>query len=544
MGIFGPPNIGKLTTKKDVDGLIRASMYKKDASVPDAKAEAYAEVRGAAADALGDLGDPRAIEPLRYLSFMDDHHGVRVRATRALGNIHDPRAREPLIAALDSDSPEAGVAAEVLGRLADAHAIESLIRALQWESPGVRESALAALVEIGGPAVEALTDVEAYLDTDPYWEGAFDREQKAREAALVALGRIGARRGHPDATDRAAWALIEHLDNSSLFEAAVGALVEIGEPAIELLVTRLRHPDRFRGVAEALTRLGWAPDHDDAWYWVARGKYKKAVSLGAAAVEPLIARLRHNQPQHALAALVRIGEPAVEPLIALLPDTHAAEALGKIGDPRAIQPLIAELWAEQRSSDHYGAMVKALVAIGIAAVEPLVAALRRPPPTAIRDYYPDDRFLTFEMPARSVRGVLPVTSLRSHALSGGARNYGPAGVADALDELDWQPDRGDAGAWYWVIKGDYEKAVSLGASAVEPLIAAWDDTNDMAHRYQSPVFDDPDTAERNRNVADRLTAERHAIADALRSAASLFEEELTPAQRKRLEPWNAVRRKI
>jgi HEAT repeat protein len=49
-------------------------------------------------------------------------------------------------------------------------------------------------------------------------------------------------------------------------------------------------------------------------------------------------------------AIVEIGEPAVEPLIGLLGDEDsnvrfsAAEGLGKIGDIRAVDPLILSLW--------------------------------------------------------------------------------------------------------------------------------------------------------------------------------------------------------
>ena len=52
-GLFGEPDIERLERKNDVDGLIRALQYKKSIGV-----------RSAAARALGDLGDARAVEPL------------------------------------------------------------------------------------------------------------------------------------------------------------------------------------------------------------------------------------------------------------------------------------------------------------------------------------------------------------------------------------------------------------------------------------------------------------------------------------------------
>ena len=53
MLFFGPPNIEKLKAKRDVKGLIKALGYQKDYFV-----------RKAAAMALGEIMDPRAIKPL------------------------------------------------------------------------------------------------------------------------------------------------------------------------------------------------------------------------------------------------------------------------------------------------------------------------------------------------------------------------------------------------------------------------------------------------------------------------------------------------
>ena len=50
MGLFGPPDVGKLKVKLDLDGLIRALNYEKDW-----------RVRASAAEALGEIKDPRTI---------------------------------------------------------------------------------------------------------------------------------------------------------------------------------------------------------------------------------------------------------------------------------------------------------------------------------------------------------------------------------------------------------------------------------------------------------------------------------------------------
>jgi len=52
MGFFGPPNIEKMETKRDTEGLLKA-LKNEDLNV-----------RGRAAIALGRIKDPRAVEAL------------------------------------------------------------------------------------------------------------------------------------------------------------------------------------------------------------------------------------------------------------------------------------------------------------------------------------------------------------------------------------------------------------------------------------------------------------------------------------------------
>lgn len=57
-------------------------------------------VREAAAEALGQLKDTRAVEPL-IAALKDDDWGVAAAAAEALGKLSDPRAVQALIAALE-----------------------------------------------------------------------------------------------------------------------------------------------------------------------------------------------------------------------------------------------------------------------------------------------------------------------------------------------------------------------------------------------------------------------------------------------------------
>jgi HEAT repeat protein len=109
----------------------------------------------------------------------------------------------------------------------------------------------------------------------------------------------------------------------------VGALVNIGEPAVEPLIELLNHKDRWArtGAAIALGKIG-----------------------DKRAVEPLINVLQDSERNvrwYAAESLGMIGDKrAVLPLIKALSDSdvtvskHAAEALGNLGDSRAVEPLI------------------------------------------------------------------------------------------------------------------------------------------------------------------------------------------------------------
>ncbi|MBC8492916.1 MAG: HEAT repeat domain-containing protein [Chloroflexi bacterium] len=205
------------------------------------------------------------------------------------------------------------LAAEALGRLGDAMALEPLIEALKGEDHILRWHAATALGEIGDSrAVECLIHVLG------------DEDQDVAKRAAEALGRIG---------DGAA---VEHL------------------------IPFLKHDPRSgvpRKAAESLERLGWRPkdDAEKADCLLAKQEWNELATLGKAAVESLIwamdiddGALRHD----------------------------AAVTLGKIGDPRAVKPLIRAWRADRDHWDQYDVRMALLSICDPAAVEPLIEALR------------------------------------------------------------------------------------------------------------------------------------------------------------------------
>ena len=233
------------------------------------------DVRYYATDALGKIGDKRAVYPL--INILNTKIGVTDRVctkvVKALGSIGDSRAVEPLIEALeDKEGYVRYSAADALGKIGDKRAIEPLIKLLRIEK----------------------------------WE----------------------------------------FNDPSRFHC-VDHLVAIGKSAVEPLIKALEDEDVRYYAADALGKIG-----------------------DKRAIEPLIKLLRiekweFNDPSrfHCVDHLVAIGKSAVEPLIKALEDEdvryYAADALGKIGDKRAVEPLLGIL-----SSDNFYVCRSAAMAFG------------------------------------------------------------------------------------------------------------------------------------------------------------------------------------
>ena len=150
---FLKPDITKLKKNRDIKGLAKAVTHKD------------ADVRRAAADALGKMRVKKAIDPL--ISALSDQDGyVRESAAMALGKIKDTRIREPLAKRLEDDWLE--VCRHAAWSLIKIGAIDIVIEALKHPKEKVREVAAEAL---GGsndmkavvPLVEALKDENKHV---------------------------------------------------------------------------------------------------------------------------------------------------------------------------------------------------------------------------------------------------------------------------------------------------------------------------------------------------------------------------------------------
>lgn len=270
--------------------------------------------RSRAAKALWvNFEDKRGLDDLLSVSLHDGQEVNRREANQALADIGDA-AMEPLIAALSVErwSMRAHAAA-ALAEFRDERTVAPLIAAFGSDIPVNREIQH-ALVCIGLPAVEPLLVL-------------VKRREKAWGWAIMTLGEIG--------DVRASETLMELIptQNTATHRQVVLALGKIGDRrATQLLINTLEYPDASMRL-NTIQALTWLRDPES--------------------IEAL-ARMLHDSHssvrQGAVRALNVFGEQATEHLIPILANgpsdtmrVMTASALGSIGDPKAIEPLIAIL---------------------------------------------------------------------------------------------------------------------------------------------------------------------------------------------------------
>lgn len=277
-----------------------------------------AVIRKSALQAQEKTGNERSFEAL-VVALKDKSWEVRTDAAMALGRLGDKRAVDPLIDALRDPNRAVVVAAEyALGQQKDAKAVEPLLALLQdparhKNDSDMRAHAIRALGAIGDPRT-----------VKPILALVRDQNSSLRGAARESLGGV---------QDRAVMVALADI----LAERRVQNRLEVKEP---------------------LARMG--PPVIPILFDTMR-------------------RERGNVDESDFAdVFAMIGEPAVEPLIQGLNDYYpkkaAAQALGRIKDPRAIAPLIATLKDQNVNRES----AAALGAIGAPAVPPLLEMTKTP----------------------------------------------------------------------------------------------------------------------------------------------------------------------
>lgn len=284
--------ITKLESEKNVTELV--SLLQKQDSVSSQ-----------AAEALGNIGDKQAVEPL-IKALSNEDKIIRESAATALGKIKDTRAVQPLLTTLKDKVPKVRNAAQTaLAEIAktDAKVLKSLMPGLKKINLPLR----GVFVKIGTPAVEPL--IKGLKDSNPVM----------RINAAAALGGIGDRK------------------------------------AIEPLKQNLTDWYSNKFVGQALTKLNWEPqsDEDKIHLLVAQSKGEELRQDWETTKKVLLQDIQsknYRQIQNSLYAFINIGDKEiVNELVKMLNDKgNKNMALAYLNSRENNLENAARQWAKQR----------------------------------------------------------------------------------------------------------------------------------------------------------------------------------------------------
>jgi HEAT repeat protein len=313
-------------------------------------------VRRAAARSLGELKSANAVDPLIAL-LKDDDPNVRKTAAVALGRIGDRKAVDAIRAAASKAPGDQWEYSAALYRLGSRESLDRITPALRNEYADVRQGALKALLEFADarslPALvsvaggesssskkEALSIRLALADGLASFEGEDarvvlvnmldDPEAAVRAASVASLAKIS-RSPKNDSSERSLIALVSALKRENapvVIDAITEALSAFDRPRAADLLLDARTADGklSPNVRKALAASGVTAENESAQLTAGdvTGRVRAADRLArlgdAKAVEPLIE------------ALTAAKEIQVK--------VKAAEALGVLRDRRAVDSLV------------------------------------------------------------------------------------------------------------------------------------------------------------------------------------------------------------
>jgi HEAT repeat protein len=309
----------------------------------------------------------------------DENAEIREAAAEMIGRLGDLRAVEPLVTALhDSDTEVRRIAAEALGNLGDSRAVEPLLAVLKYsyaEYPA--DSALKRSIAMALRRLGASSE-------DPLLIALQDIDETVRRRAMLALGQM--------------WQIPEVVGladgGAEVRRRAAVSLADLGDGrVVEPLLAALRDGDEQvrRNATVSLGRIWAMPDlvalgDDNEW-----ARQRTALTLGKLgdkrATQPLLAALRDSDQKvrrYAARALRQLGEQAEVSLVAMLRDENrqvrrdAALALARVGGELALDALTTALNDDERYVRETA--LEALAKLGSPAVKPLAIAFESSDP--------------------------------------------------------------------------------------------------------------------------------------------------------------------
>ena len=339
------PNAGFIELIVVALGKVNSQMFQR---LPAALNHSDEDVRWQAVEALGEVGNPQAVDAL-IAALNHSDSDVRWQAATALGKIGSSQAIDALSAALyHADTIAISHLPSVLSKIGNPQAMDALISALNDSNSELRNFAVWALGEMGNPQA-----------TNALISALKDSSSEVRSKAAFALARIC----NPQAVDALISALNDDVDYHVRTQAA-WTLSTIGNSqALDALIATLKHPDFYLRVQAALA--------------LTEMNYLQGLEVLNAALNQSVDYLLRLR---VIGALGMMRSPqAVNVLIAALKHSdgfvrrNAAEALGRKGNPQGIEILIAVLnYSEGRRTQEIYDLSKIN---NSHAVEALIAAL-------------------------------------------------------------------------------------------------------------------------------------------------------------------------
>ncbi len=295
--------------------------------------------RDAAAGALGELGDPRAVDALSK-ALGSKKENLAALAAGALGEIGDARAFEALEKAMNRKRSPEGVracAAASLGQLGDPRALLVLTESLHTARGEVKKGAAAGIAQVGDEgAFRALV------------EALFSDDEAVREAVTVALAEQEDERAIIPLRD--ALARAEAEEGSADDASGQPFAKALHDPGIATMFSD-RENKQSTSLLTALAKLGDGAAYDRLVQLLCYGDMPDLVSAVSG-----LALLKDPRSVDDLSRVLRFPEePIVQQRLKEVEGEEelsgaldymlrmcrgmAAGALGEVGDERALQAL-------------------------------------------------------------------------------------------------------------------------------------------------------------------------------------------------------------
>ena len=375
-------------------------------------------IRQTAADVLGSIGDPQAIEPLINALQTENENAICGAIIDALVNYAVERVVKPIVNAValskTGNSYKTALALKKLGK----PAVEPMLNLLQNQSMFVRKEAAFIFIHLNDeravlPLINALNEKEFFVRKqvvttlgyyrderiiEPLIELLKEADYSVRDEVLSTLENIA--KGDERLLQPLITALFDQIWNEYPYKRA-SLLATLGEKALDPLLKALNHENEnirqagAHGLAELQDKRALEPlieALEDTSHIVRQTASYALGEIGdLKAFEPLLAMFKDKNEivrSETVTAFGKLGNSmAVEPLIQLLNDESSevlvsvADELGRLQDKRAVEPLIKLLKTTGLDSDSYGITVNSRAAEALGeigdkrAVEPLVEAL-------------------------------------------------------------------------------------------------------------------------------------------------------------------------